>query len=360
VSLLLDSAPVAATLTTNGSDITVSYKPSPPLPSGSTHTAGLIYGGTTNSWSFIVQTYTNLNASDAVPIAQADASSAGFRVKMTQLATTPANQNTVGRAEAQLAGTLGADVSVPGPGPNGSYTIANIINWANNIYPTHIGPAIGNFQTNSYGTGWPFPNYPDQPIPGIALTNTYTDNLAAEVFAYLKFDAAGYYKFGVNSDDGFKLQVGTPGQTNGTVIFTTDVGKGSSDIPVSFTIPQPGLYPIRLVYYNGGGGANLEYFSYDDTGNKIPINDTNNPAAIKAFYNITAGAQLRFTSATISGGQLTINWTVSSGTARLQEAAALTGNPTADWSDVNPQPAGTTYQVPVSAVARKFYRLVSP
>ena len=274
---------------------------------------------------------------------------------MTQLATAPANQNTVGRAEAQLAGTLGADVSTPGPGPNGSYIINNIINWANNVYPTHIGPPIGNFQDNTYGIGWPFPDYPDQPIPGINITNTYTDNLAAEVFAYLKFDAAGYYRFGVNSDDGFKLQVGTPGQTNGTILFTTDVGKGSSDIPFSFTVTQPGLYPMRLVYYNGGGGANLEYFSYDDNGNKIAINDTNSPASIKAYYNVITTPQLMFTSDTLTGGTLTIDWT---GSGRLQQAASLTGQ-ASDWSDVSSPPKPFTVQVGTTT-GQKFYRLISP
>jgi hypothetical protein len=364
LGLLLDGTPVTPTLTINGSDVTVSYKPSPPLASGSSHTASLIYGGTTNSWPFIVQTYTNLNASDAQPLNSGDPSAAGLRVKMTQLATTPANQNTVGRAEAQLAGTLGADVSMPGPGSNGTYIYPGIINWNNNVNANHTGNPLGNFQANNYGagTGWPFPFYADEPIPGVPNTttnaaNAYTDNLAAEIFGYLKFDNAGYYRFGVNSDDGFKVQVGTPGQTNGTIIFTIDVGKGSSDIPFSFTVPQPGLYPIRLVYYNGGGGANLEYFSYNDTGTKIPINDTNNPAAIKAYYNIITTPQLQFTSVSASGGSVTINWTGSNW--RLQEASALTGNP-GDWGDVSPQPGGNTITVSAAAAAQKFYRLISP
>ena len=275
---------------------------------------------------------------------------------MTQVtSTTGFTQNSVARAEAQLAGVLSPDLSTPGPGPNGSYTATGIINWANNMYPTHIGAAIGNFQTNSYGSGWPYPNYPDQPFPGIAVTNSFTDNLAAEIFAYLQFDTAGYYRFGINSDDAFALQVGTPGVTNGTVMASVDAGKGSSDIPVSFTVPQAGLYPIRLVYYNGGGGANLEYFSYDDNGSKIPINDTNNPAAIKAYYNINTTPQLMFTSATLTGGTtLTIDWT---GTGRLQEASILTGH-ASDWTDVSNPPK--PYSVQVGTTGQKFYRLISP
>jgi hypothetical protein len=359
IGLLLDGNPVAATQTPNGTDLMVSYKPSPPLPSGTTHTASLIYGGVTNSWTFTVQTYTNLNAADAQPISAADTSAAGFKVKMTQVASIPAGytQNTVARAEAQLAGLLGADLSLPGPGPGGTYIVPGFLNWNNNVNANHTGAAIGNFQANSYGSGWPFPDYPDVPIPGVPNTttnaaNAYTDNLAAEIFSYLKFDAAGYYKFGVNSDDGFKLQVGTPGQTNGTIVFSIDVGKGSSDIPFSFTVPQPGLYPMRLVYYNGGGGANLEYFSYDDSGNKIPINDTNNPSAIKAYYSVTTGGSLQFTNVTLTGTSLTIQWT---GTGTLQEAAALTGSAN-DWSGTAGV-TGNSYTVTIGATGNKFYRL---
>ena len=365
LALWINGAPVAATFTTNGSDVTVRYPT--PLPSGSTNTASLVYGGTTNSWRFIVQTYTNLNASDAQPLSAAAGGTRGFRVRMTQVASIPAGyvQNSVARAEAQLAGILGPDISMPGPGPNGTYTYNNIINWNNNVNVNRSGAQIGNFQANNYGagTGWPYAFHPDEPVPGVPNTrtnaaNANTDNIAAEVFAYLEFDTPGYYRFGVNSDDGYAVKVGTTGVTNGTVITSVDVGKGSSDIPFSFTVPQAGLYPIRLVFYNGGGGANLEYYSYDDSGNKIAINDTNNPAAIKAYYSISTAAQLQFTGATLSGVTLTINWTVPSGTtATLQQASVLTGSPT-DWSPV-PGVSGTSYSAS-AAIGQKFYRLVSP
>ena len=117
------------------------------------------------------------------------------------------------------------------------------------------------------------------------------------------------------------------------------------------------LLQDRLVYYNGGGGANLEYFSYDDTGNKIPINDTNNAAAIKAFYNISAGPQLKFASVTVSGGQVHLNVTVPTGTATLEQASVLTGSPS-DWSTAQSGVTGTTtIDLPAATSGNKFYRL---
>jgi len=178
------------------------------------------------------------------------------------------------------------------------------------------------------------------------------ENITAEIFAYLDLPA-GCQKFGVNGDDGWRVQVGIPGQTNGTVLFTVDRGAGAADIPFAFVTPQAGLVPVRLVWYQGGGGGNVEFFTYGANGTKIPINDRSNPNSIKAYYNVNTGPQLRFTSATLSGGNATFTW---SGTAILQQATVLTGTPT-DWTDVNPQPVGNTYQVPVSSAAQTFYRL---
>jgi hypothetical protein len=348
LGLLLDGAPVPATFTTNGTDVTVSYKPSPPLVSGSSHTASLVYGGTTNTWPFIVQTYTTVSNSFAQPLSAADPNSTGFRVRMFQATTGQAN--TVARAESQIAGTI-PNVALPGPGPNGAYLYPGIINWNNNRNPNRSGVEIGNFQDNSYGIGWPFPDYPDEPVPGIpgtGVANNYTDNCAAEIFAYLKFDTAGYYRFGVNSDDGFAMKMGTTNDATAQVVFSIDVGKGSSDIPFSCVIPQPGLYPVRLVYYNGGGGANLEYFSYDDSGNKISINDTNNPASIKAYYNITGTTPVpQITLIRLDPGNMVhIEW-INGGT--LEVADEVTG----PWVD-------TTLTSPVNAPidrVRRFGRV---
>src|SRR5258706_15102718 len=114
---------------------------------------------------------------------------------------------------------------------------------------------------------------PDDPVPGIpgaGLTGTARfENIAAEIFAYLDLPA-GYQKFGVNGDDGWKVQVGTPGQTTGTVLFTIDRGAGALDIPFAFITPQAGLVPILLVWYKGGGGGDLWFFYYRAISSKIP------------------------------------------------------------------------------------------
>ena len=363
VGLMLNGTNVTPTVTPSGTNTTVVYKPAAPLPSGSTNTASLIYAGVTNSWTFTVQTYTNLQASDAAPISAASAGARGFLAKVVQATTR--QPNTVARAETQLAGGI-ANVALPGTNAGGTYILPGIVNWNNNLNPTTSGGAvqtngtpIGNFQRNVYGTGWPFGDYPDTPVPGLPGTGLgNADNSAAEVFAYLEFDQAGYYRFGVNSDDGFAVKVGTPGQTNRTVIYSLDAGKGASDVPFSFVVPQPGLYPIRLVWYNGGGGANLEFFSYDDTGKKVRINDPSNPQAIKAFYSIATVPQGPQLAVTRNGNNVVISWPTTAGYA-LQSAPALLSTGTA-WTAVSTAPVdsgGTsTVTVPMSAT-QQYFRL---
>jgi hypothetical protein len=257
--------------------------------------------------------------------------------------------NTAARAENQLAGNP-ASVAIPGPGPDGSYIVPGIINWNSNMNDGGNNVPVGNFQNNNLA-GWPFPKYADEPIPGIpgtGLTGAASrENITAEIFAYLKLDRAGYYRFGANGDDGWKVQVGTPGQTDGTVLFTIDRGAGAADIPFSFTVPEPGLYPIRLVWYQGGGGGNIEFFSYDDNGNKIPINDPNNPGAIKAYWNTGAVSEVKITSATITGGNITIQWT---GGGTMESA----GNVLGPWTSTG-NSSGTFSEA--VAPGSKFYRV---
>jgi hypothetical protein len=141
--------------------------------------------------------------------------------------------------------------------------------------------------------------------------------------------------------------VGTPGVTNGTSIIELNVGKGASDVPVSFLVPQAGLYPIRLVYFNGTGGAALEFFSYDANGNKIAINDVNNAAAIKAYYTVASAQQPNITSVTATGGNITVIW-VNGGTL---ESAPTIGGP---WTSTGNSSGSFTETITGPA---KFYRV---
>jgi hypothetical protein len=118
-------------------------------------------------------------------------------------------------------------------------------------------------------------------------------------------------------------------------------------VPFSFIVPQAGLYPLRLVYHNGGGGAALEYFSYDEKGNKIPINDWNNAASIKAYYIVISVSKPNITSATVTGGNITILW-ANAGT--LESAPTILG----PWTSTGDSDGSFTEPTTGSM---KFYRV---
>jgi hypothetical protein len=306
----------------------------------------------TNSWSFTVQAYTTLNADDAEPASAADATARGFSVKVVQSSGARPGGNTAVAAETQLAGTP-ASVALPSSEADGRYIVPGVINWSTSRVPGFTGAETGNFQDNTYGTGWPWPDYPDEAVPGLPGTglagNPRIENAAAEIFAYLDLPSAGYYRFGGNADDGIVVKVGTPGVTNGTVIFTQDRGAGNQDIPFSFVAPTAGLYPVRFIWYQGTGGGNVEFFSYDDTGKKIAVNDPTDPNAIKAYYRITDAGIPELSVIRESNGDLTINW-INGGT--LQSKADL--NDPAPWTVLE---SDGSYTTPTSA-PHMFFRVV--
>ena len=354
IKVLLDDVAVPATKTVNGTDLTIAYKPNPALASGSTHKATLDYGGVSNSWSFKVINYTPINAADKATAA-GDPAKRGFSVLVVQstAARTGANSgNSASSAEAQLAqaGTA-ADVSTPGP-DSGRYIVPGVINYnnANNNNPGGSATAgIGSFQKNVYGPGWPFEDLTDNPVPGVpAVANAA--NFTAEIFAYLEFPSAGTYHFGASVDDGFFVKVGTPGNTNGTVIYTQDRAGGTADFPFVIAVPEAGLYPIRVGWYQGGGGGNFELFTYDDaeSGLKIPVNDATNPKAIKAYYALQGGTGATL-NVSVTGGNIVITWT---GGGKLETATDIAG----PWTGTGDTDGN--FSTPVDgATGTKFFRV---
>ena len=366
VRILLDGNDVTANadITPNGTDKKVVYQPgkgtNPLLASGSTHTASLVYAGGTNSWTFRVGPYVTVPDTNRMDVATVNAADRGFKVRVAQGPDTPALANTVARAEAQLAGTP-ASISTPGPEADGSYILTNgVINFSIDRNAPRNGAETGNFEsiTRNALASWPYGDRPDQPFPGL-VPQTAANNLqnfSMEVIGYLQFDQPGFYRFGANGDDGWRIQVGTnlnltavnqsgpdTVQTNPNVLFSIDRGAGNRDIPFGFVIPAAGIYPMRVVYYQGGGGGNFEVFSYDPdvTGGKILLNDPTNPKAIKSYFRASGGVQpAPQITVTSSGGNITITWTNG---GELLTATDVAGpwTTTGDTSGSHTEPIGT-------------------
>ena len=78
-----------------------------------------------------------------------------------------------------------------------------------------------------------------------------------------------------------------------TVLGQTSIGKGNSDCNFQITVTNaPQAYPLRLVYWNGGGGVNVEFYSLTGTnGTRKLVNDLSNPSSglgLKAYYSLVS------------------------------------------------------------------------
>jgi hypothetical protein len=303
IAVTLEGAPVTVSVSKSGDVTTVRYQATPFFPSGSTHVAVLSFtdDGTpataiSETLNFTVETFATLTAEDAIPADSVDTASSGFLARVAQardsaLWPTLDLPNNTQRAENQLAGRLTDPVSgnalqnfaTAGSGPRGTHPVA-LVNWNQEARPNGTQVQAGNFTAAST------PAFPDEPIPGIPGTDPDSvdniDNIAAEIVGYLELKA-GLNRFGVNSDDGFRVTVGRdPRGAGARELGVFSGGRGSADSMFYVNVAQDGIYPVRLIWYEGGGGANLEFFSEDLTASppvKILVNDRANPKGVKSY-----------------------------------------------------------------------------
>ena len=136
-------------------------------------------------------------------------------------------------------------------------------------------------------------------------------------------------RFGVRSDDGYKV-ASSSAPDAGTPPLEFHNG-GPADETFEVVVHQAGLYPFRLVWYERGGAAFVEWFTVNrSTRERTLINDPARAGAIKAYVEATR-TQLR-----------------------LQSAAVVTGPYTDDASAVINETARTV-SVPVSGDTRFFH-----
>jgi hypothetical protein len=127
----------------------------------------------------------------------------------------------------------------------------------------------------------------------------------------------------IRQADGIKLRDATGARVrisgdDQVVLGSANVGRGSSDTLYGFIVPQAGVYPFRTLWFEGGGGGNVEWFSVNPDGSRTLLNDTN-ARALKTFRSRIASV-VPTLSVGISGGSLVLTF---NGT--LQSADAVTG-----------------------------------
>jgi hypothetical protein len=264
-----------ATSTHNAGTV-VSYIPSPYYLIGQANTATVIYSDTggvpqTNTWQFTVANLTVVPADYAV----ATASARGFNLNIAKApneapgAQFPASS---ARAEAHLAGLI-------------TNTLTSLP-WINEASPGTTQLQVINFDQVGFDGG-SIPGDTLYPFVPASLTGSYTNDpnymsLAASGFALL---TPGIYKWGVRSDDGFRLTTGAQANPTNLVLGDYEGPRGAGGTSeFEFVITNAGYYPIRLLHYEGTGFASVEFYSVNrTTGEVILINNPTNAAAVQVF-----------------------------------------------------------------------------
>lgn len=312
VKLTLDGNAAAATATKNGGTTTIEFQPSPSLSAG-VHTASLTFKAGANTrtetWSFTVAPYVTLTAAhQAVSV---DKTKSGFNWDVFENGSF--THTSLVQTEQALAGTLSAtaggdplpnlaDPAKPSiatgegvVGKNGliHFEIAGVLNLSQTA-----GDNNGNFGT-------------DDQMPGIPGTDNSNNGIDAEIITFVELPAGGV-TLGVNSDDGFRTQVGYINvPADGLTLGQFDGGRGASDTLFRFLVKDAGIYPLRTIWNEGGGGANIEIFSVKADGSKVLLNDVANGGF--ATYRVGVAPNKPSATPSISvvrnaNGTITVTW----------------------------------------------------
>ena len=96
----------------------------------------------------------------------------------------------------------------------------------------------------------------DFTFPGMTI-NVDENNFVTEATGILTIPTSGNWTFGVNSDDGFRVDIGAN-------TFSYPSPRGPGDTFATFNLAA-GDYSVRLVFYECGGGSEVEFFAAPGT-----------------------------------------------------------------------------------------------
>jgi hypothetical protein len=350
IKATLNNASISPKIGKTNAVTTINYTSSSLLGSGSTNAVVLTYtdssgpAAKTRSFTFVAPTYATLTPDYAV--GAPDTTKPGFLVRVSQIDAggTTVEPNNIAFAEQQLAGTV-TNTATGQPYPNSA---------APNTDGTFVytEPTVINYDATGTGNNGTFTPDNQMPgFPGIGPTGG-TDNAAAEILTYLSLPA-GLITMVVASDDGFRVSPATNvvDPHNALTLGIFNAGRGVADTVFNFNVQQAGTFPMRLVWENGNGGANVEWFTINPDGTKVLINDTSNPTALKAYRAAGAGTPPQnaptITAVTLAGGNIKITWT---GGSTLQAAPEAAG----PWADI---PGAASPATIPATKSREFYRI---
>jgi hypothetical protein len=353
IQLLLDGSPVspASTISSAGGLTNVSYTGTNLLSSG-THYYALTYKDNLGANYTNVVDFSSIYAT--LPPAYAIPTGAGVTRGFTWRTVSADSQvatnldGSIARANAQLNGTLTntatslpySNEATPGTNADGSYNIDTVINFADNNLP----PA---------GFEGVFTN--DVEFPGLDFNVGPFKWFSGEGLLFLDLPA-GYYRFGVNSDDGFQVNGLPPQGVSGSpiVLGQWDNNRGAANTLFDVLVQTSGIYPFQLIYFQSTSSAECEFFSVTNLttvvyspatnivtqGGAILINDTNYPNAVISYRVLKP----RITSIVPSGPNAVVGWAYGTPPFQVQFKTNVTDTV---WHNSGSPTANRTANVPI-------------
>ena len=310
--------------------ITISYN-FPEIPASlSVHQVSLSFSDTTPSLHQIEFQFTVREIFVQIPpefkASGVDTDAPGFVARVSQISTNQSgvahvHGNTIAGAERQLAGEYTNAEGNPYLNEAGP---ANATAWE--FTPVVVETVI-NFEEGNDGDPGPtgFFNMnngaEDEFIPQIPASQENKDGIVAEFLTFLEL-SQGFHTFGVNSDDGFELSSGPSLKDQASIALGSyDGSRGTSETRFDIYVEEDGIYPVRLLWYEGGGGANVEFYSILENGNRVLINDRANSNAIKAYRSATTRPYISSVSPTGTAATDSIEYAINDDEVRVVDGS---------------------------------------
>jgi len=146
----------------------------------------------------------------------------------------------------------------------------------------------------------------------------------------------------ISMPDGDKIKTGLASGLTATIIPDItpplgefDDGRGAANTDFFFIVPKAGVYPFRCVWFEGNGGANCEWYSITPSGQRILLNDPENPAALKTYWARTAQPEpcKKTYSIGLNFGADEVNGS-NSGTLAAKDVAGVPSVAQANWNNL--------------------------
>ena len=122
----------------------------------------------------------------------------------------------------------------------------------------HTAPVTAHPATINYlNTGGSAHFGGDLPFPSTQI-NVDVNDFVVVATGTIVIPTTGPWTFGVNSDDGFSLEL-----SRQPYVFTSSYPppRGPGDTLATFNVQEAGAYTVRLIFYERGGGSELELFA---------------------------------------------------------------------------------------------------